>query len=69
YVWECGDVFEVGVEGWGEGKWVLMMSRGANANSQGSDGEYFIGDVMGDGKFMNDDTAGKVVRRDWGKEL
>jgi levanbiose-producing levanase len=68
-VWECPDLFQLAVDGSGQRKWVLMISSGANPNTQGSDAEYFIGDVTPDGKFMNDHTAGTVLRTDWGKEF
>ena len=68
-VWECPDLFELQVDGTGEKKWVLMISTGANPKTQGSDAEYFIGHLTADGKFVNDNTAGKVLKTDYGKEF
>ncbi|KAB8125921.1 DUF1080 domain-containing protein [Gracilibacillus oryzae] len=68
-VWECPDLFELEVEGTEEKKWVLMISTGANPNTEGSDAEYFIGELTPDGKFLNDNPAGKVLKTDYGKEF
>jgi levanase len=68
-VWECPDLFELQVDGTGEKKWVLMISTGANPKTQGSDAEYFIGHLTADGKFVNDNAAGKVLKTDYGKEF
>lgn len=68
-VWECPDLFEIQVEGTKEKKWVLMISTGANPNTQGSDAEYFVGEFTDDGKFVNDNSAGKVLKTDYGKEF
>ncbi len=67
-VWECPDLFQLPVEGSKKRKWVLMISSGANPNTQGSDAEYFIGDLTPEGKFINDNPAGTVLKTDWGKE-
>ncbi|MEH7481822.1 GH32 C-terminal domain-containing protein [Neobacillus drentensis] len=68
-VWECPDLFELQVDGTEEKKWVLMISTGANPKTQGSDAEYFVGYLTADGKFVNDNTAGKVLKTDYGKEF
>ncbi|MFP3126844.1 GH32 C-terminal domain-containing protein [Ectobacillus funiculus] len=68
-VWECPDLFELQVDGTEEKKWVLMISTGANPKTQGSDAEYFIGHLTADGKFINDNAAGKVLKTDYGKEF
>ncbi|GLX66230.1 hypothetical protein MU1_05740 [Paenibacillus glycanilyticus] len=68
-VWECPDLFELPVEGTGEKKWVLMISTGANSATEGSDAEYFIGQLTAEGKFVNDNVPGKVLRTDYGKEF
>ncbi|MGZ4159173.1 MAG: GH32 C-terminal domain-containing protein [Neobacillus sp.] len=68
-VWECPDLFELQVDGTGEKKWVLMISTGANPKTQGSDAEYFIGHLTEDGKFVNENPAGKVLKTDYGKEF
>ncbi|GMK45183.1 hypothetical protein PghCCS26_23110 [Paenibacillus glycanilyticus] len=68
-VWECPDLFELPVEGTGEEKWVLMISTGANPATEGSDAEYFIGQLTADGKFVNDNAPGEVLRTDFGKEF
>lgn len=68
-VWECPDLFELQIEGADEKKWVLMISSGANPNTEGSDAEYFIGELTPDGKFINDNPAGKVLKTDYGKEF
>jgi levanase len=68
-VWECPDLFELQVEGTDEKKWVLMISTGANPKTQGSDAEYFVGQLTADGKFINDNPTGKVLKTDYGKEF
>ncbi|MFB9760488.1 GH32 C-terminal domain-containing protein [Ectobacillus funiculus] len=68
-VWECPDLFELQVDGTEEKKWVLMISTGANPKTQGSDAEYFVGHLTADGKFINDNAAGKVLKTDYGKEF
>ncbi|WP_336785481.1 GH32 C-terminal domain-containing protein [Paenibacillus sp. MMO-177] len=68
-VWECPDLFQLPVDGSGEMKWVLMISTGANPKTAGSDAEYFIGELTAEGKFVNDNPAGKVLKTDFGKEF
>lgn len=68
-VWECPDLFELPVEGTDQTKWVLMISTGANPNTEGSDAEYFIGDLTEEGTFINDNEAGDVLKTDFGKEF
>ncbi|WP_208585686.1 GH32 C-terminal domain-containing protein [Gracilibacillus suaedae] len=68
-VWECPDFFELQVEGTDEKKWVLMISTGANPSTEGSDAEYFIGELTPDGKFINDNPVGDVLKTDYGKEF
>ena len=68
-VWECPDFFELQVEKTGEKKWVLVISSGANPKTQGSDAEYFVGQLTADGKFINENTAGEVLKMDYGKEF
>ncbi|WP_371862491.1 GH32 C-terminal domain-containing protein [Mesobacillus foraminis] len=68
-VWECPDLFELPVGDTGEKKWVLMISTGANPKTQGSDAEYFSGNLTPEGKFINDNPAGKVLKTDFGKEF
>lgn len=68
-VWECPDLFELPIEGTDETKWVLMISTGANPNTEGSDAEYFIGDLTEEGTFINDNEAGDVLKTDFGKEF
>ncbi|KOS04605.1 GH32 C-terminal domain-containing protein [Paenibacillus polymyxa] len=68
-VWECPDLFQLPLDDGNTSKWVLMISTGASANTQGSDAEYFIGELTPDGKFQNDHSPGKVLKTDWGKEF
>ncbi|MGG4479263.1 GH32 C-terminal domain-containing protein [Paenibacillus illinoisensis] len=68
-VWECPDLIQLPVEGTDERKWVLMISTGANTKTQGSDAEYFVGELTAEGKFLNDHPAGKVLKTDFGKEF
>lgn len=68
-VWECPDLFPLPVDGTGEIRWVLMISTGANPATEGSDAEYFVGQLTDDGKFVNDNAAGQVLKTDWGKEF
>lgn len=67
-VWECPDLFPLQAAD-GTVKWVLMISTGANPNTEGSDAEYFVGQLRADGKFINDNPAGTVLKTDWGKEF
>lgn len=68
-VWECPDLFQLPVDGTSQKKWVMMISTGANPKTGGSDAEYFIGHLTADGKFVNDNPAGEVLRTDFGKEF
>lgn len=68
-VWECPDLIQLPVDGTGQRKWVLMISTGANPQTQGSDAEYFVGELTAEGKFLNDLPAGQVLRTDFGKEF
>ncbi|WP_082210199.1 GH32 C-terminal domain-containing protein [Paenibacillus durus] len=69
-VWECPDLFPLKVDGdASKQKWVLMISMGANPKTTGSDAEYFIGELTPDGKFVNDNPPGTVLRTDFGKEM
>ncbi|WP_228552277.1 GH32 C-terminal domain-containing protein [Gracilibacillus salitolerans] len=68
-VWECPDLFELQVEDTDVKKWVLMISTGANPNTEGSDAEYFIGELTPDGKFINDNPVGEELKTDYGKEF
>ncbi|WP_342562922.1 GH32 C-terminal domain-containing protein [Paenibacillus sp. FSL R7-0345] len=68
-VWECPDLFPLTVQGTSEKKWVLMISTGANPATGGSDAEYFVGNLTAEGKFVNDNPAGTVLRTDFGKEF
>ncbi|WP_342447495.1 GH32 C-terminal domain-containing protein [Paenibacillus ihuae] len=68
-VWECPDLFPLTVQGTTEKKWVLMISTGANQATGGSDAEYFVGSLTAEGKFVNDNPAGTVLRTDFGKEF
>lgn len=68
-VWECPDLFPLTVQGTSEKKWVLMISTGANPATDGSDAEYFVGSLTAEGKFVNDNPAGTVLRTDFGKEF
>ncbi|CAM4166841.1 GH32 C-terminal domain-containing protein [Saccharibacillus endophyticus] len=68
-VWECPDLFPLTIDGTGQRKWVLMISTGANPTTEGSDAEYFVGELTDDGKFINDNAAGEVLKTDRGKEF
>ncbi|WP_223829538.1 GH32 C-terminal domain-containing protein [Paenibacillus arenilitoris] len=68
-VWECPDLFRLPVDGTGHRKWVLMISTGANTKTAGSDAEYFVGELTAEGKFVNDNPAGQVLKTDFGKEF
>ncbi|MBD7967387.1 GH32 C-terminal domain-containing protein [Paenibacillus sp. Sa2BVA9] len=68
-VWECPDLLQLPVDGTSQNKWVLMISTGANPKTGGSDAEYFVGTLTADGKFVNDNPEGKVLKTDFGKEF
>lgn len=67
-VWECPDLFPL-QDDQGNTKWILMISTGANPKTAGSDAEYFIGDLTAEGKFINSNPVGTVLKIDWGKEF
>lgn len=65
-VWECPDLFELGVEGTSLKKWVMLVSVGDNPNKQeGSKTQYFIGDFDGE-VFTPDDELVRWL--DYGKD-
>ncbi|MGF9696873.1 GH32 C-terminal domain-containing protein [Paenibacillus sp. MABNR03] len=68
-VWECPDLMQLPIDGTDQLKWVLMISTGANPKTQGSDAEYFVGELTAEGKFLNEHPVGQVLRTDFGKEF
>ncbi|NAY92105.1 glycoside hydrolase family 32 protein [Muricauda sp. JGD-17] len=52
-VWECPDLFPLGVDGTDEQKWVLLISINPGAPNGGSGTQYFIGEFDGK-KFTSD---------------
>lgn len=65
-VWECPDFFPLYVDG--VKKWVLLFSKGARAETNGSDSEYFIGSFDGQ-RFTSDNPAEKVLRYESGRDM
>ncbi|HTG71374.1 MAG TPA: GH32 C-terminal domain-containing protein, partial [Candidatus Udaeobacter sp.] len=65
-VWECPDFFPLYVGG--VKKWVLMLSTGARAETNGSDSEYFIGSFDGQ-RFTSDNPAETVLRHESGRDM
>ena len=60
-VWECPDLMQVAVQGDPfKKKWVLQTSQNASM-------QYFVGEFDGT-KFINETTAGKILRPDYGPE-
>ncbi len=68
-VWECPDLFQLPVDGNSKNKkWVLHVSVGDNAETNGSTAQYFIGEF--DGKhFLNDNKKDTVLWTDFGKDF
>ena len=56
-IWECPDLFPLGIEG-GGAKWVLIVNVGSGAPATGSGGQYFVGDF--DGTVFNLDAPPPV---------
>ena len=46
-IWECPDLFRLGVEGGDEEKWVLVVNVGGGAPAGGSGCQYFVGEFDG----------------------
>ncbi|MEV5025741.1 GH32 C-terminal domain-containing protein [Paenibacillus sp. LPE1-1-1.1] len=65
-VWECPDFFPLVVDG--VKKWVLMISTGARAETNGSDAEYFIGSFDGQ-RFTSDNPPETVLRHESGRDM
>lgn len=65
-VWECPDFFPLVVDG--VKKWVLMISTGARAETNGSDAEYFVGSFDGQ-RFTSDNTPETVLRHESGRDM
>jgi len=56
-VWECPDLFEIGVEGSDQKKWVLLVSVNPGAPNGGSGTQYFVGDFDGTSFSTDQDAA------------
>jgi len=67
-VWECPDLFELPIEGTNRTKWVLTLSIGGNAQTNGSTAQYFIGEFDGQ-TFHNDNDPTDVLWTDYGKDF
>lgn len=66
-VWECPDLFEVGVEGTGSSKWVLFVSINPGGPNGGSATQYFTGSF--DGKtFSAEQDKGLIRWVDYGPD-
>ncbi|WP_052702783.1 glycoside hydrolase family 32 protein [Paenibacillus beijingensis] len=68
-VWECPDLFALPIDGNPDRlKWVLHVSLGDNAETDGSTAQYFIGEF--DGRtFVNDLPAAEVRWTDYGQDF
>lgn len=72
-VWECPDLFPIGVDETGENKWVLLVSINPGGPNGGSATQYFIGDFE-EGRFVLDPsfepsvTGEKAVWLDYGRD-
>lgn len=72
-VWECPDLFPIGVGTTSESKWVLLVSINPGGPYGGSATQYFVGDFDGtkfslDKSYEKDVTNGKVVWLDHGRD-
>lgn len=68
-VLECPDLFQLPVDGsTSNKKWVLMLSTGAVAATQGSAMEYYVGSFDGT-TFASDNSASTVLRTEKGKDM
>lgn len=62
-VWECPDLFSMGVDG--QEKWVLLVSINPGAPNGGSGTQYFVGDFDGH-QFVPQDTETRWI--DYGRD-
>lgn len=68
-IWECPDLFELGVDGSTTNKkWVLVTSVGTNTTLDGSRMQYFIGSFNGTA-FTNDNSAGTTLWMDFANDI
>lgn len=65
--WECPDLFELGVDGTSESRWVLLLSVGASAANGGSGTQYFTGQFDGNA-FVSENPPDTVLWLDHGKD-
>lgn len=69
-IWECPDLFKLPVEGSdGESRWVLQVDMNPGAVAGGSGGQYFIGDFDGSEFTESEETKGKTLWVDYGKDF
>ena len=64
-VWECPDLFPLGVESTDLTKWVLLLSINPGAPNGGSGTQYFVGDFDGK-RFTLDPTFAPAVKDEKG---
>lgn len=69
-IWECPDLFELPVDGSdGESRWVLQVDMNPGAVAGGSGGQYFVGDFDGSEFTESEETRGKTLWVDYGKDF
>ncbi|HUC90745.1 MAG TPA: GH32 C-terminal domain-containing protein [Paenibacillus sp.] len=67
--WETPDFFQLTVDGNPSNKkWVLVISTGPSAQTDGSSSEYFVGTFDGT-TFTSDNPASTVLRGEYGKDM
>lgn len=64
-VWECPDLFPLGVEGADINKWVMLVSINPGGPNGGSATQYFTGEFDGH-RFIPDNKSVKWI--DWGRD-
>lgn len=67
-IWECPDIFPLPVQNSTQTKWVLVSYMGSNPTTDGSVGQYFVGDFDGT-TFHNDNSASTTLWLDQGKDF
>lgn len=55
-LWECPDLFQLGVQGTSTRKWVMVVNINPGAVNGGSGGQYFVGDFDGE-RFTSETTV------------
>ncbi len=66
--WECPDLFEIGIAGSKETRWVLVIGVQRGAYARGSGTQYFVGQFDGE-RFIDENTPETVLWLDYGRDF